>query len=180
MIYFSLFPSSFQITYFQFLLFSAYTVVAHSLVFLSVPHSLAKWNNAGNRYFLISVVKLFLKYSLCVTYVITVKSVRDIDVKPTGSINLRFLVFSCRGVWGHATPENFSSLHSIFTHLQYRWKHSVVIHDSFSHLSLFVIPKFLTRRFMIPTNFTAMIHDSASPPTVTLYGILHLRKRRRR
>ena len=114
MIYFSLFPSSFQITYFQFLLFSAYTVVAHSLVFVPVPHSLAKWNNAGNRYFLISVVKLFLKYSLCVTYVITVKSVRDIDVKPTGCI----CVFWCFPVGGSGDmlPQKILVAYILYSH----------------------------------------------------------------
>ena len=89
-------------------------MVAHSLVFVPVPHSLAKWNNAGNRYFLISVVKLFLNYSLCVTYVITVKSVRDIDVKPTWCI----CVFWCFpvGESGDMLPQKILVAYILYSH----------------------------------------------------------------
>ena len=100
--------------------------------------------NRSKIFSLISVGNLFLKsilkYSMCVTYLITVKLVRDEDVKPR--VHSRFLVFSFRGVWGHCPPENFenemlrnaisghfcdifvkkfSSLHPVFTCLQYQW-----------------------------------------------------------
>ena len=54
---------------------------------------------------LISVVKFFLKYLLCVTYLIKIKLVRDEDIKPRACFRYFFFV----GVWGHATPENFEN-----------------------------------------------------------------------
>ena len=107
MIHFSLLSSSFQnlVSF----VFRLHSLLVQSLLF-QMETLLARNYYAGNRskiFSLISVVKLFLKYSMCVTYLITVKLVRDENVKPR--VHSRFRCFPLGGVWGHAPQENFKN-----------------------------------------------------------------------
>ena len=73
---------------------------------------------------------------------------------PNKILKIRRLEVAIFGHFCDLTVKKFRSLHFIFTRLQYRWKHSFVIHESFSHLSLFMIPQVLYTK----------IHDSAYTP----------------
>ena len=97
MIHFSLFHPCFPVS----VVFRLHSLLVQSLLF-QMETLLARNYYARNRskiFSLISVGNLFLKsilkYSMCVTYLITVKLVRDEDVKPR--VHSRLLSFPLGG-----------------------------------------------------------------------------------